>query len=155
MCKVFFLWWVDIKANLQFYFGFIPLNWLIDPILWIFFHIKIRFLFQTFVTAGPEVGTTETVVTTIGKSLDTIQFWGNFDKSSASRTTTTTPTTKTTTKYFLRSLTHYMLAIKNWIVLRLEKITQCGSYLLLFLNKLIYFSLSVKLNWLAILYFST
>ena len=38
-----------------------------------------------------------------------IQFWGNFGKSSASRTTTT----PTTTKSFLRSLTHYMPAIKN------------------------------------------
>ena len=38
-----------------------------------------------------------------------IQFCGDFDKSSASKITTTT----TTTKSFLRSLTHYMLAIKN------------------------------------------
>ena len=43
----------------------------------------------------------------IFSSLNTIRFWGNFDKSSASRTTTKT------TKYFLRSLTHYLLAIKN------------------------------------------
>ena len=43
-------------------------------------------------------------------------FKGNFDKSSAPRTTTTTTkTTTTTTKSFLRSLMHYMLAIKNKI----------------------------------------
>ena len=48
-------------------------------------------------------------------SFNTIQFWGNFDKSSASRTTTTTTTT---TKSFLRSLTHYMLAIKNVYLIR-------------------------------------
>ena len=43
-------------------------------------------------------------------SLITIQFWRNFDKSSASKITRTTTTT---TKSFLRSLTHYMLAIKK------------------------------------------
>ena len=53
------------------------------------------------------------------KSLNTIQFWGNFDKSSASKITRTrttrtrTRTAPTTTKAFLRSLTHYMLPIKN------------------------------------------
>ena len=44
-----------------------------------------------------------------------IQFWGNFDKTSASKitTTATTKTKTTTTKSFLRSLRHYLLAIKN------------------------------------------
>ena len=52
-----------------------------------------------------------------------IQFWGNFDKSSASKITTT----RTTTKSFLRSLTHYMLAIKNYSII----VDENDKYLLL------------------------